>query len=220
MKDRLMKSELLHDDGTGPVFLWFGAEDASLAGRIRALAPGLSFGLYACRVGRWDDELSPWPYASEGRCFSGDGQTTLTALNDLVLHEPAFHARSVFSLGYSLAGLFSLWAVYETGVLSGAICCSGSLWYPGWTQYASHARIKSPGALIYLSLGGKEARTPDPLMSTILRCTQTQLNLLRADANVAGCCLKMNPGGHFSDPPGRLAAGAAWVLSQFPGPGR
>ncbi len=37
--------------------------------------------------------------------------------------------------GYSLAGLFALWAVYQTGLFDRAASVSGSLWFDGFLTF-------------------------------------------------------------------------------------
>lgn len=38
--------------------------------------------------------------------------------------------------GYSLAGLFSLWAAYQTNLFAGIAAASPSVWFPGFLDYA------------------------------------------------------------------------------------
>ena len=162
----------------------------------------------------WDEDYSPWPAENgNGRFFAGGAQKTLLwaekyALPLIRRDTPA----PVYLMGYSLAGLFALSCLYEAGGFGGAVCCSASLWYPGWMEFARTHR-PYPGCEIYLSLGGKEKNTSDPLMSTIEDAVKEQDRLLREDPGVKRSVLRMVPGGHFADSVKRLAAGVDWMLS-------
>ena len=47
-------------------------------------------------------------------------------------------------LGYSLGGLFALWAVCQREAFSQCACLSGSLWYPGWVNFLKEHTPKPP----------------------------------------------------------------------------
>ena len=89
----------------------------------------------------WDRDLSPWPAppAFRGRPFSGGAAPYLRRLTEEWMPQ----AYSGFSLspvregilGYSLAGLFSLWALSLCGRFSLAASVSGSLWYDGFLPW-------------------------------------------------------------------------------------
>ena len=56
--------------------------------------------------------------------------------------------------GYSLAGLFALYAIYRTDLFSRVGSMSGSLWFPGMKEYIfSHEPKRWPDRM-YFSLGG------------------------------------------------------------------
>ena len=65
-----------------------------------------------------------------------------------------FQGSETFLTGYSLAGLFSLWALYESDKFNGAVSCSSSLWFNKWDEYVSTHRIKA-SSKIYMSLGDR-----------------------------------------------------------------
>lgn len=67
--------------------------------------------------------------------------------------------------GYSMGGLFALYAPYVTDLFSSAVSASGSVWYPEFVSYVkSHDFLKKPNT-IYLSLGNQESRTRNPFLS-------------------------------------------------------
>ena len=112
--------------------------------------------------------------------------------------------------GYSLAGLFALWAVYETDAFAGAAAVSPSVWYPGWLDYAGRNKIKVPE--VYLSLGTKEEKTRNPVMATVGNASREQYELLQSGG--IRCQLDWNPGNHFVDSDVRVAKELAWLLSK------
>ena len=113
--------------------------------------------------------------------------------------------------GYSLAGLFSLYAFYESGAFSGAASCSGSLWYPGWTEYMQTRKAPQQSS-IYLSLGRKEEKARNPLINTVGEKTRWQYEQILHDENVRTSAFVLNNGGHFTDVETRIAQGFAWLI--------
>jgi len=74
--------------------------------------------------------------------------------------------------GYSLAGLFALYALYHTDVFECAASISGSLWFPDFKEYVfSHEMRRKPEKL-YLSLGDKEARTRNQYLKVVRENTE------------------------------------------------
>ena len=99
------------------------------------------FRLIAAKVGDWNYELSPWKEpAVFGNEDFGDGAVrTLEQILTLCTDK----CRTYYIGGYSLAGLFSLWAAYQTDVFSGIAAASPSVWFPGFIEYMKEHEIKS-----------------------------------------------------------------------------
>ena len=102
--------------------------------------------------------------------------------------------------------------MYETELLSGCVCCSGSLWIDYWDTYAATHRTKNYSK-VYLSLGGKEEKTKNQLMRKVGDRTREQEKKLLSDPNVTCCVLEWNKGGHFADSEERLSKGIRWIRS-------
>ena len=88
---------------------------------IKELSGGQSFCLKAVKVDNWNKDLSPWPApAVFGRDDFGAGaeETLAYLLTEAVPHK-INSPQKVYIGGYSLAGLFALWAGYQTDVFSG-----------------------------------------------------------------------------------------------------
>ena len=203
--------------GGSLVILLTGSWETEFAGEVfqtaAASLPGISFALAAYETPDWDGDFSPWAYRMEnGRSFAGHGRATLARLQSC-FSETAGKYGHVYLAGYSLAGLFALWAVHETDFFDGCVCSSGSLWFAGWEEYTQTHSLKKPGQ-IYLSLGGKEEKAKDSVLATIGEKTRKEEKRLSADPMVQRHTLVMNPGGHFASPEKRLAQGMVWLLGK------
>ena len=202
-----------------PVFIWgldmsHGETAESLFDEVKALTNN-DFSLAVFDVTDWNAQFSPWtaPAVFGKDSFSGKGNDTLRFLENGFLPEikSKFPESEVFLTGYSLAGLFSLWALYETDKFNGAVCCSSSLWFDKWDEYASLHRIKSPST-IYMSLGDREEKTKNKVMSIVGDRTRRQAEILKEDPNVEKLFFEWNEGGHFDEPLKRVAKGITRIL--------
>ena len=213
---------MIEETGTvRTVFLWAyhdfsGNGPERLTEKLRGLPSFQDAAIAAFSISDWDAELSPWEASAafEEERFRGNGPETLLWLAGEYLpylKKRYPEAERFVPMGYSLAGLFSLWALYETDCFSGCICCSGSLWIEGWDAYQASHRLKNR-ASVYLSLGGKEEKTDNPLMKTVGDRTREQEKFLRRDPNCADCVLTWNKGGHFADAEARLVKGIQWFM--------
>jgi len=97
--------------------------------------------------------------------------------------------------GYSLAGLFALYAIYRTDVFSRVGCMSGSLWFPGFKEYVfSHEPKRRPDC-IYFSLGDKEVKTRNPVLKTVQENTE-EIQAFYQNKGI-DTVFHLNPGNHF-----------------------
>jgi len=154
----------------------------------------------------WDRDLSPWPAEKVfrgGADFSGGADAFLQVLLQNIL--PAAEAdlspawRGVF--GYSLAGLFSLWALTKTDAFSRCASVSGSLWFDGFVEYLSAHPLLGTPERVYLSLGDKEEKAKNPRMQRVRVATEQARDIITKQG--VPCAFELNPGGHFQDPLGR-----------------
>ena len=114
-----------------------GAQDA-----LCALLSGRAFSLVSVAVPDWNADLSPWPAPRafpKGEDFAGRADAFLQSLLQKAL--PEAEASLGFSpgvrllAGYSLSGLFALYALTKTGRFDGVASASGSLWYDGFLDF-------------------------------------------------------------------------------------
>ena len=200
----------------GPIIIWgmFPHRENELDNSIEAIRQFVgetAYTLVVFQVEDWNKEFSPWTSEQLDASFSGGADTTLEwLLNTCIpkVKETYGSNREIYLMGYSLAGLFALWALTKTDVFAGAASCSGSLWYPRFVDYINDNCVKEKR--IYLSLGGKEAKTANPLMARIADCTGILEQHLKKQNIVK---MEMNPGGHFADSGKRLAKAVKWIVS-------
>ena len=177
---------------------------------IKELSGGQSFCLKAVKVDNWNKDLSPWPApAVFGRDDFGAGaeETLAYLLTEAVPHK-INSPQKVYIGGYSLAGLFALWAGYQTDAFSGIAAASPSIWFPGFTEYMKENELRAHA--VYLSLGDREERTRNPVMARVgdaIREAYAHLQETGVD-----CVLEWNKGNHFKEPDLRTARAFAWVM--------
>ena len=168
----------------------------------------IDFRFIAAKVDDWNYELSPWKApAVFGNEDFGDGAVrTLEQILTLCTDK----SKAYYIGGYSLAGLFSLWAAYQTDIFSGVAAASPSVWFPGFIAYMKEHEINSE--TVYLSLGDREEKTRNPVMSQVGNCIQKGYDwLTKCGIN---CTLEWNQGNHFREPDIRIAKAFAWVLTE------
>ena len=164
------------------------------------------FRLIAVKVEDWNHDLSPWKApAVFGKEDFGDGAGDMLRF---ILAQCADRSKTYYIGGYSLAGLFSLWAAYQTDVFAGVAAASPSIWFPGFLQYMRENSIRTNA--VYLSLGDREEKTRNPVMATVGDCIREGHALLQSGG--IRTTLEWNPGNHFKDAGIRTAKAFAWVM--------
>lgn len=169
----------------------------------------LDFQLIAVKVDDWNQELSPWTSpAVFGNENFGDGAARLL---EQILELCTEERKTYYLGGYSLAGLFSLWASYQTDRFAGIASASPSVWFPGFLPYMKEHEMKSRA--VCLSLGDKEEKTRNPVMATVGDCIREAYAWLQQCG--IRSTLEWNPGNHFRDPGMRTAKAFAWVMKNL-----
>ena len=167
----------------------------------------------------WNQELSPWrvdTVVSRDDNFSGEASQWLPLLTGEVVPqvERLLDAPPTWRLlaGYSLAGLFAVWTAFQCDLFTRVLSASGSMWYPGWLEYAQQHETAVPLQGVYLSVGDKESTSRNAVLQTVGERTQALADLLASrGVNVK---FELNPGNHFKNPPLRVAKGIKWLMLQ------
>lgn len=165
----------------------------------------------------WNRDLTPWQHEKvfvKGEDFAGKADDYLAVLTKKLIpaaeQEFALNIDKRYLVGYSLSGLFAVYAIYHTAIFDGIGSISGSLWYDGFTDYVkSHAVKRNPDKM-YFSLGDKEASSARGIMQTVLVRTEQLEEKYRNDG--IKTILEMNEGKHFTHVHERIAKGIKWLL--------
>ena len=175
---------------------------------VKAIAEraGDDYYLVALKVDDWNRDLSPWnaPAVFGSEAFGEGAKETLSG----VLAELNDPGKRYYIGGYSLAGLFALWAAFQTDRFEGVAAASPSVWFPGFVDYMSEHPIHT--RKVYLSLGDREEKTRNPVMASVGVRIRTAYEVLREKGTA--CTLEWNKGNHFKDADIRTAAAFAWVM--------
>ena len=194
------------------------------------------FSLVAFMIKDWNQELTPWVAPPVfGKTPFGDGaEKTLKFITSQLLPEVQENIPHLILGGYSLAGLFALWAGYQTDKFEGIAAASPSVWYPKWIDYASENKPLAKS--IYLSLGDKEEKAKNrwnseshqtrlngrvvtevgkanPVMAQVGNAIRKQHELLTGQE--INTLLEWNAGNHFVDSDKRMAKGFAWAINNL-----
>ena len=175
------------------------------------------FHLLVLETLNWNDEMTPFPHEpffKRGEAYGGQADRYLEILEErllpraeALLPEPVSYR---VLAGYSLAGLFAVYALFRTDLFRRAACVSGSLWYPGFAEYTFSHELPGSVDRVYFSLGDRESSGRNPVFSKAdekMRLVEARFRELGAET-----VFESNPGNHFNDPEGRVLKGLAWIL--------
>lgn len=165
----------------------------------------------------WNQELSPWPVEtviSRDDRFTGGAAELLKLLTTTIVP----HVESVLDAppscrllaGYSMGGLFAVYSAFHTDLFSRVLSASGSMWYPGWLEYAREHELAAPLQGAYLSVGEQESTSRNAVLQTVGARTQAMADVLSERGIPTK--FELNPGNHFKNPPLRVAKGIKWLL--------
>lgn len=193
-------------------------EGEAILGELRAMSKA-DFSLACVETLNWGEELTPWPHPAVmpgGAPFAGGAEEYLAALTGGILPAvvDALDAKPAWTgiAGYSLAGLFALYALCRSDVFARAASVSGSLWYPGFLEYANAHPPLRPPSRVYLSVGDREARVRSEAMRTVEENTRVMARRYRQPGTEVA--FELNRGGHFDRYAWRMAKGIAWLLEE------
>lgn len=218
--------KIYKDEQANKIIVWFvDAQKMELPDRVyeklKIEKPDISYAMVVIGISDWNRELSPWqaPAVFGEEAFDGEGIHLQKWLREegmtKILEQLELQKKNVelFVGGYSLAGLFALWLLSETDIFQGAVSCSGSLWYPGWMEYAK-THLPQKESRIYLSLGKKEEKVRNATLSTIGDCTRKLYGLYTKTKEVQKVVLEWNDGNHFTNIEERMVKGFLWLLGK------
>ncbi len=165
----------------------------------------------------WNHDLVPWDHEGlrpKDPAFTGGADDYLSLLINTIVPEAEKIIGSDFPYralaGYSLAGLFAIYAGFKTAAFERLAAASGSLWFKGFSEYVETHELMGPPKAIYFSLGDLESKTANPCLSTVEEKTKSIYETIKGRGIKTTFIL--NEGNHFRDGALRMAKGIKWIL--------
>ena len=193
----------------------FGDEGAAVHEELRKMKTA-DFTLASIKITDWNSDLSPWaipPVYKNDEPFTGGADAYLETLTGgiapAIISELGSRPEYIALVGYSLAGLFAVYAMYRTKLFSWIASASGSLWYPGFMDYAKSHELAALPEKLYLSLGDREARTRNQFMAKVEHNTRGLHEYYKSLG--ISTIFELNEGNHFKDAGLRIAKAITWI---------
>ena len=192
-------------------------ENGSLEAEMMQLAALIDrpFLLVTIELEDWTIDLMPWPDGNISRDPEAGkhGQETLDYILQGLLPEleRRYGPRPVILGGYSLGGLFALWAATRADRFRAIAAASPSVWIHGWIPFAK--KNKPMAEAVYLSLGDREEHVKNQAIARVGDNIRAYYELLRTHLDPEHCILVWEERGHFNDNAGRLARAFAYSVS-------
>ena len=161
----------------------------------------------------WQGELSPWsaPAIFGKHDFAGNAAKFLAELEGFwkwFKDEHNIESNQMYLCGYSLAGLFALWASSQTNLFTKIAAVSPSVWYFNFVEYMQQNPIQTRE--VYMSLGDKEANAKNKVMATVKDCFEAVIQIIQKQ-NIS-LTYEYNPGNHFQDVELRMIKGIQQLM--------
>ena len=200
------------------VYNTFTGDGSDVADRLQALGAPAHHLLVVSGID-WYHDMSPWQCDAlskkEPPCTGGADAYLAVLQQEILPHalellggKPGFTGIA----GYSLAGLFAVYALYQCDAFDRAASMSGSMWFPGFLDFVQTHTMQRTPAKLYLSVGDREARTRHPLLRTVQENTEQLAKIYRASG--IDVTFALNPGNHFQEPDVRTAKGILDLLNK------
>lgn len=165
----------------------------------------------------WAKALMPWQdeAVSRNEEVGMHVQDTLVYIEESLvpwLHE-RFGKLPCIIGGYSLGGLFALWAARQSAAFCAVAAASPSLWIKGWADFADNHSLNAQ--LAYVSLGNREEHCRNQCMARIGDCVRHEHLTLTEQIGTTATTLEWNNGGHFGEEAERTAKAFAWCIENI-----
>lgn len=171
----------------------------------------------AFSITNWELELSPWhdPALSRDKEVGEHADETLRYVTDELMPSlrQEYGKLPIVLGGYSLSGLFTLWAAHESNLFNAVAAVSPSVWIAGWREFALQHCVKATD--VYLSLGDREERTRNKAFAQVGDNIRFEYELLQENLGMEHCILEWNPGNHFADNALRTVKGFVWCIKHI-----
>ena len=166
------------------------------------------------------DDYTPWPLQSSEampKDFGGKAAEHLKFITTKVI--PVCESEYGFASsadkraigGYSLGGLFSLYAAVNTDLFGTVLSCSSSLWYPDFLAYLKEHPFKAPHPKLYMSVGDEEGLTASNLTKDQIPKTMAFKNWLEKKFQANDFKFILEEGNHGNNIPDRVGHAIQWL---------
>ena len=167
----------------------------------------------------WNHNMVPWdspPAFKNAEPCTGGADDYLRLLIEEIIPKAEKEITGAPSwrgiVGYSLAGLFALYAIYRTDLFSRVGSMSGSLWFPGMKDYIFSHELKRQPDHMYFSLGDKESKNRNPILRSVRQNTE-EIHAFYQSKGI-DTVFELNSGNHYNHVAERTAAGIVWLLNR------
>ena len=167
----------------------------------------------------WNHDMAPWdspPAFKNAEPCTGGADDYLRLLTEEIIPTAEKEINGVPRwrgiAGYSLAGLFALYAICRTDLFSRVGSISGSLWFPGIKEYILSREAKRLPDCMYFSLGDKESKTRNPVLRSVRQNTE-EIQAFYQGKGI-DTVFQLNSGNHYDHAAERTVAGLCWLLSR------
>ena len=166
------------------------------------------------------DDYTPWPLqASETMPidFGGKAEEHLSFITTHVIpfceseYGFASSAEKRVIGGYSLGGLFSLYAAVNTDFFGTVLSCSSSLWYPGFLDYLKVHPFKAVHPKLYMSVGDQEGTTATNLTADQTLNTLALKDWIEPRFQASDFQFTLEEGNHGTNISRRVERAVEWV---------
>ncbi|MBQ7279230.1 MAG: hypothetical protein IJR13_00705 [Bacteroidales bacterium] len=173
--------------------------------------------LVAFEVDDWNRDLTPWqdPAISHDPLIGQAAEASYAYIAQQLLPYLYAHYGVLPTVigGYSLGGLFALWAAKCGLNIDAVAAASPSLWIRDWPSFSSEH--PTAARYIYLSLGQREEHSKNKSIAQIGNRVRNEYRQLCQHLGISHCTLRWNRGGHFDDNARRTAEAFAWCVNQL-----
>lgn len=185
---------------------------------IRKHQPALNFVLI--NSDNRKDDYTPWPLQATEALpmdFGGKAAEHLSFLATQVIpfceseYSFASSAEKRVIGGYSLGGLFSLYAAVNTDLFGTVLSCSSSLWYPDFLDYLKAHPFKASHPKLYMSVGDQEGTTATNLTAAQTCNTIALKDFYEPKFQAGDFKFTLEEGNHGNDISGRAWRAIEWV---------
>lgn len=169
----------------------------------------------------WNKDYTPWPAQALTK-KTGDFEGEADAyLNKLVYEIKAFvdsnyrtkvEPHDTALIGYSLAGLAAIYAMYKTSTFGKIASISSSMWYDGWIEFMEKNIPLNNKEKVYISLGKGEEKSRNQRMARVGDHTRRAFEILKKQLSTSNLTLQWNNGGHFTEIPSRFESALLWLM--------